>query len=109
MRSFLKLLEQKGQLLRITAPVNPDLELAAISDRVLKYGGPALLFENVIGTRMPVAINLLGTMERVVWSMGLKRADELEELGTRLALLQQPRPPKGSKKPANLQTCFLTF
>ncbi len=98
MRSFLKLLEQKGQLLRITAPVNPDIELAAISDRVLKYGGPALLFENVIGTRMPVAINLLGTMERVVWSMGLKSADELEDLGARLALLQQPRPPKGVKQ-----------
>ncbi|CAI8173968.1 MAG: 3-octaprenyl-4-hydroxybenzoate carboxy-lyase [Prochlorococcus marinus str. MIT 9215] len=95
MRDFLDLLEQRGQLRRISAPVNPDLELAAITDRVLGMGGPALLFENVIGSTMPVAINLLGTMERVVWSMGLEDADQLEELGSRLAILQQPRPPKG--------------
>ena len=72
MRDFLTLLETKGQLRRISAEVNPDLELAAISDRVLGLGGPALLFENVKGSTMPVAINLLGTMERVVWSMGLE-------------------------------------
>jgi 4-hydroxy-3-polyprenylbenzoate decarboxylase len=95
LRGFIDLLEQRGQLRRITAPVDPDLELAAISDRVLGLGGPALLFENVIGSTMPVAINLLGTLERVLWSMGMERAEELEALGERLALLQQPRPPKG--------------
>ena len=94
LRGFLKLLEDRGQLRRITAPVDPDLELAAIADRVLSQGGPALLFENVIGSSMPVAVNTLGTVERVVWSMGLERAEQLEELGSRLALLQQPRPPK---------------
>ncbi len=94
MRGFIALLEERGQLRRISAEVNPDLELAAISDRVLSVGGPALLFENVIGSEMPVAINLMGTMERVVWSMGLEKAEELEDLGERLALLQQPRPPK---------------
>ena len=66
LRGFLKLLDQKGQLRRITAPVDPDLELAAIADRVLSMGGPALLFENVIGSSMPVAVNTLGTVERVV-------------------------------------------
>ena len=95
LRGFLELLDQRGQLKRITAPVEPDLELAAIADRVLAQGGPALLFENVIGSSMPVAVNTLGTVERVVWSMGLERAEQLEELGSRLALLQQPRPPKG--------------
>ncbi len=95
LRSFLSLLERRGQLRRITAEVNPDLELAAISDRVLSTGGPALLFENVTGSSMPVAINLLGTMERVLWSMGLEQESELELLGKKLALLQQPRPPKG--------------
>ncbi len=95
MRDFLELLEKKGQLRRIKAKVDPNLELAAISDRVLGMGGPALLFENVIGSSIPVAINLLGTVERVVWSMGLKNVDELEDLGRKLALLQQPRPPKG--------------
>ena len=95
LRGFVQLLEQRGQLRRISAPVDPDLELAAIADRVLAMGGPALLFENVIGSPMPVAVNLLGTVERVVWSMGLERVEELEALGERLALLQQPRPPKG--------------
>ena len=87
LRDFLKLLEERGQLRRITAPVDPDLELAAIADRVLAAGGPALLFENVIGSSMPVAVNTLGTVERVVWSMGLERAEQLEELGSRLAIL----------------------
>lgn len=100
LRDFLKLLEQRGQLRRISAPVNPDLEVAAIADRVLAAGGPALLFENVIGSPMPLVLNLLGTVERVVWSMGLERVEELEELGSRLALLQQPRPPKGLQETA---------
>ncbi len=98
MRSFIDLLETRGQLRRIKAKVNPDLELAAISDRVLAIGGPALLFENVEGTSMPVAINLLGTMERVIWSLGLEEAQDLEVLGQKLALLQQPKPPKGIKE-----------
>ena len=100
LRDFLKLVEQRGQLRRITAPVNPDLEVAAIADRVLAMGGPALLFENVIGSPMPLVLNLLGTVERVVWSMGLERVEQLEELGSRLALLQQPRPPKGLQETA---------
>jgi 4-hydroxy-3-polyprenylbenzoate decarboxylase len=95
LRGFLELLEQRGQLRRIQAAVDPDLELAAIADRVLARGGPALLFENVIGSAMPVAVNLLGTVERVLWSLGMERPEELELLGERLALLQQPRPPKG--------------
>ena len=97
-RDFLTLLEKKGQLKRITSPVDSDLEIAAISDRVLGMGGPALLFENVKGSSMPVAVNLLGTMERVVWSMGLEKQEQLEDLGKKLALLQQPRPPKGFKE-----------
>ena len=94
LRGFLELLEQRGQLRRISAPVDPDLELAAIADRVLAAGGPALLFENVVGSTIPVAVNLMGTVERVLWSMGMEEAEELEALGERLALLQQPRPPK---------------
>ena len=106
LRGFLKLLEDRGQLRRITAPVDPDLELAAVADRVLSQGGPALLFENVIGSSMPVAVNTLGTVERVVWSMGLERAEQLEELGSRLALLQQPRPPKGLEETKQFARVF---
>jgi 4-hydroxy-3-polyprenylbenzoate decarboxylase len=100
LRGFLELIESRGQLRRISAPVDPDLELAAIADRVLARGGPALLFENVVGSSMPVAVNLLGTVERVLWSMGMEQPEELEELGSRLALLQQPKPPKGLKEAA---------
>ena len=92
LRGFLNLLESRGQLKRISAAVDPDLELAAIADRVLAQGGPALLFENVIGSSMPVAVNTLGTVERVVWSMGLERAEQLEELGSRLTLQQPDHP-----------------
>ena len=98
LQDFLRLVEQRGQLRRITAPVDGDLEAAAIADRVLAMGGPALLFENVKGSSMPLVLNLLGTVERGAWSMGLERVEELEELGSRLALLQQPKPPKGLKE-----------
>jgi 4-hydroxy-3-polyprenylbenzoate decarboxylase len=107
LRGFLQLLEARGQLRRITAPVDPDLELAAIADRVLAAGGPALLFENVIGSAMPVAINLLGTQERVLWSLGMETPEELESLGERLALLQQPRPPKGAREAVRFGSVLL--
>ncbi len=106
MRDFIALLEKRGQLKRIQAEVNTDQEIAAISDRVLSLGGPALLFENVKGSKMPVAVNLLGTMERVVWSMGLEKAEELEKLGEKLALLEQPRPPKGFKETKKFAKVF---
>ena len=105
LQDFLRLVEQRGQLRRITAPVDGDLEAAAIADRVLAMGGPALLFENVKGSSMPLVLNLLGTVERVAWSMGLERVEELEELGSRLALLQQPKPPKGSKSSPAFRGC----
>ncbi|MBF1988745.1 UbiD family decarboxylase [Fischerella thermalis] len=94
LREFIKLLEQKGQLQRITAPVDPDLEIAEISNRMLQKGGPALLFENVKGSSIPVAINLMGTVERICWAMNMQHPQELEELGKKLAMLQQPKPPK---------------
>ncbi|OOV36742.1 hypothetical protein BO98_00570, partial [Candidatus Synechococcus spongiarum LMB bulk10D] len=98
LRQFLALLEARGQLRRITAAVDPELELAAVADRVLAMGGPGLVFENVIGSPWPVAINLLGTVERVVWAMGMEQPEELERLGERLASLQQLQPPKRPKE-----------
>jgi 4-hydroxy-3-polyprenylbenzoate decarboxylase len=94
LRGFLKLLEERGQLRRISALVDPDLEIAEISNRMLQAGGPALLFENVKGSDHPVAINLMGTEERVCWAMNMEKPIELEELGKKLAMLQQPKPPK---------------
>ncbi|MBD0334888.1 MAG: UbiD family decarboxylase [Cyanobacteria bacterium Co-bin13] len=94
LRGFLKLLEERGQLRRISAPVDPDLEVAEIANRLLLAGGPALLFENVKGSDMPLAINVMGTVERVCWAMNMSQPVELETLGQKLALLYQPRPPK---------------
>ncbi|HEY9616421.1 MAG TPA: UbiD family decarboxylase [Microcoleaceae cyanobacterium] len=94
LRGFIKLLEQRGQLRRISALVDPDLEIAEISNRMLQCGGPALLFEQVKGSPYPVATNLMGTVERICWSMNMQQPEELEDLGKRLAMLQQPKPPK---------------
>tara|TARA_Y100001968_G_scaffold212439_1_gene195615 strand:+ start:91 stop:303 length:213 start_codon:yes stop_codon:yes gene_type:complete len=67
-------------LKRINAEVYSDLETVAISDRVPGMGGAALLLENVRGQSLPVSVNLLKTMGRVVWSMGLDKQEELEDL-----------------------------
>lgn len=94
LRGFIQLLETRGQLRRITAEVDPDLEVAEISNRMLQAGGPGLLFENVKGSLFPVAVNLMGTVERICWAMNMEHPLELEDLGKKLALLQQPKPPK---------------
>ncbi len=94
LRGFLRLLEDRGQLRRIRAEVDPELEITEIADRMLSVGGPALLFENVRGSDWPVAVNLLGTVERVTWAMNMQQPQELEDLGRRLGMLQQPKPPK---------------
>ncbi len=94
LRSFLDQLERRGQLRRIKALVDSDLEIAEISNRLLQAGGPALIFENVKGSTIPVVVNLLGTVERVCWAMDMEDQSELEELGIRLGKLQSPKPPK---------------
>lgn len=94
LREFIKLLEERQQLRRIDALVDPDLEIAEISNRMLQAGGPALLFEKVKGASFPIAINLMGTVERICWAMNMQQPEELEDLGKRLAMLQQPKPPK---------------
>ena len=78
-QSFMRLLEQRGELLRVTTPVSRELEITEIADRMVKQGGPALLFENVTGSDYPVAIGLLGTKERVALALGVDDLDELAE------------------------------
>ncbi|XTZ09880.1 MAG: UbiD family decarboxylase, partial [cyanobacterium endosymbiont of Rhopalodia yunnanensis] len=72
LREFINQLEQRGQLRRIKALVDPDLEITEISNRILQAGGPGLLFENVKGSNFPVAINLMGTIERICWAMNME-------------------------------------
>jgi 4-hydroxy-3-polyprenylbenzoate decarboxylase len=91
---FIKLLEDRGQLRRISALVDSELEISEIATRMLQSGGPALLFENVKGSAHPVAVNLMGTVERVCWAMNVDKPQDLEKLGQKLALLYQPKPPK---------------
>jgi 4-hydroxy-3-polyprenylbenzoate decarboxylase len=94
LRSFISFLEQKGELVRITQEVDPDLEMTEISDRTLRAKGPALLFENPKGYSMPVLCNLFGTPKRVAMGMGQESVAALRDVGELLAFLKQPEPPK---------------
>ena len=98
LRDFLTLLEKKGQLLRVSQPVDPKLEMTALCDKSLQNGGPALLFENPIGYDMPVLGNLFGTVERVALGLGKDSTDSLREIGQLLAFLKEPKPPQGWKE-----------
>ncbi|MFN3266328.1 MAG: menaquinone biosynthesis decarboxylase [Deinococcales bacterium] len=84
LQGFMKLLEQRNQLVRVTAPVSHELEITEIADRLMKSGGPALIFENVIGKDFPVAINLMATRERMAWALGV---NDLEDIPNRLRKL----------------------
>ncbi|MGL6316788.1 4-hydroxy-3-polyprenylbenzoate decarboxylase [Vibrio sp. WXL103] len=97
LRDFIDHLEHRGLLKRISHPVDPDYEMTEISDRTLRQGGPALLFENPIGYDMPVLTNLFGTPERVALGMGQDNVQALREVGKLLAFLKEPEPPKGFK------------
>ncbi len=97
LRDFIQQLEQRGLLKRIPHPVDPRLEITEICDRTLRRGGPALLFENVRGSTVPVLANLFGTPERVALGMGEESVEALREVGRLLAFLKEPEPPKGLK------------
>lgn len=97
LRDFLSQLEQQGELRRIQTEVDPVLEMTEISDRVLRAGGPALLFENPRGHEVPVLTNLFGTTRRVAMGMGEDSVTALREVGKLLATLKEPDPPKGMK------------
>ena len=97
LRDFLTVLESEGQLIRVKEPVSPILEMTEVHTRLLAENGPAVLFENVENSDIPVLINLFGTIERV--SMGMHASkNELREIGKTLAFLKQPEPPGGLKE-----------
>ena len=97
LRDFIAQLEKIGELKRVSHPVSAELEMTEICDRVLKAGGPAILFENVTGHSMPVLANLFGTPRRVALGMGEDSVEALREVGKLLAFLKEPEPPKGLK------------
>ncbi len=106
LRQFIDFLERRGELKRIPLAVDPQLEITEICDRTLKQGGPALLFENVKGSDMPVLANLFGTQKRVALAMGSESTAGLSEVGELLAFLRQPDPPKGLKDAWNKMPIF---
>ena len=97
LRDFMDRLERDGELKRVSASVDPYLEMTEICDRTLRKSGPALLFENPVGSRTPVLGNLFGTPHRVALGMGAEDTEALREIGKLLAFLKEPDPPKGMK------------
>ena len=95
LRDFIAQLEMRGELKRIAVEVDPKLEMTEVCDRVLKAGGPALLFEKPKGYKIPVLANLFGTPLRVALGMGEDNVGALREIGKLLAFLKEPAPPTG--------------
>jgi 4-hydroxy-3-polyprenylbenzoate decarboxylase len=92
LRDFLARLERDGELRRVAVPVDPHLEVAEIVQRVVRAGGPALLFEKPTSGSMPLAINLFGTERRMATALGVSR---LDEIGDRIGALLRPELPVG--------------
>jgi len=97
LRDFIAQLEKLGELKRIKVEVDTRFEMTEICDRVLRAGGPAILFENPKGHSIPVLANLFGTPRRVALGMGQESVEALREVGKLLAYLKEPEPPKGLK------------
>lgn len=97
LRDFIALLEEKGELVRVTTEVDTYLEMTEIADRTLRAKGPAILFENPKGSNIPVLVNLFGTPKRVALGMGQEEVSALRGVGETLAFLKEPEPPAGLK------------
>lgn len=113
LRDFVTGLERLGELKRVPEPVSTYLEMTALSDRVLRAGGPALWFEqpvppqrggsaNANRYKVPVLANLFGTPRRVALGMGADDVSELRDIGRVLASLKEPEPPRGLKDAGKL-------
>jgi 4-hydroxy-3-polyprenylbenzoate decarboxylase len=92
LQHLLAALERDGDLARVSAPVDPHLEVTGIVQRVLRERGPALLFENPSRGQMPLAINVFGTQRRMARALGV---DSLDQIGDRIGALLKPELPRG--------------
>src|SRR6476469_729845 len=92
LRDWIALLEREGELVRVTAEVDPYLEVTEIVDRTVKAGGPALLFKNPKGSPHPLLVNQFGTERRMALAFGVER---LDELGERVSNVLEMQPPQG--------------
>ena len=97
LREFIHYLEQVGELLHIRQTIDPNLEITEIADRTLRAKGPALIFDDAGGSKIPLLANLFGTEQRVAMAMGEEQTTALRDIGKLLAFLKEPEPPKGFK------------
>ena len=92
LRDWIALLEREGELVRVAAEVDPDLEITEIVDRTVKAGGPALLFERPKGAQHPLLINQFGTERRMCLAFGV---DRLDDVADKLSDILEMQPPSG--------------
>jgi 4-hydroxy-3-polyprenylbenzoate decarboxylase len=92
LREWIALLEREGELVRVSADVDPHLEVTEIVDRTVKAGGPALLFENPKGSSHPLLINQFGTERRMCMAFGVER---LDDVAAKLEDVLEMQPPQG--------------
>jgi 4-hydroxy-3-polyprenylbenzoate decarboxylase len=97
LRAFVEALRRAGELHCVAAPVDPYLEIGEITDRVVKAGGPALLFTNVKGSEFPVLTNQFGTQRRMATALGAERLDDVAARLRALIDLSPPGPSLGEK------------
>jgi 4-hydroxy-3-polyprenylbenzoate decarboxylase len=102
LRDFIGQLERLGKLRKVPEAVSPKLEMTAIGDKLLRAGGPAVLFTQPAGYNIPCLINLFGTPERVALGMGAASPTELRDVGRLLAGLKEPEPLRGLKDAGKL-------
>ena len=102
LRQFMASLERDGELVRVHEPVSARLEMTAVSDSVLRAGGPALWFLTPAGYKISALTNLFGTPKRVALGMGADEVSDLRDVGRLLASLKEPEPPKGLKDAGKL-------
>src|SRR3954469_5001506 len=99
LQEFVQVLEREGELKRIGHAVKADLEITEIADRVMKRGGPALLFENVVGKDMPVLINAFGSPRRMALALGV---NDIEEIARDIEHLTRLKPPSSWREKLRL-------
>jgi 4-hydroxy-3-polyprenylbenzoate decarboxylase len=92
LNEFVADLDAAGELVRITEEVDPVLEVAEIADRVMKQpgGGKGLLFSNVKGSKIPLGINLFGSMKRMGTALGVSRLDDIGDRLSAMLKLEVP-------------------
>jgi 4-hydroxy-3-polyprenylbenzoate decarboxylase len=92
LRDFIRALEKNKELKRISFEVDPKLEITEFADRSVKSGGPALLFENPKGSKIPVLINSFASMRRMEIAL---KVGSIEEIGGRISEYLEMRMPEG--------------